>query len=338
MPQGKFLSHTPFSRTGGRLGGWERASFVLKKPSLKSSRTHPKLTQPKSNQQSAILNLSVSRSTMAPPLETILMRELRINYRQAHEIVLEGRNLLEMDKFAPWTPALEALCMTLYESKTPNMKKRAPGEVSKPSSRKSSSTASLHSLFLQDRKQTQPQDDHSLPNMTFSDSSTDGTTTSSLSSSFHNSNNSNNHQSFMNHSSSSPLTIEICPGVVHPVRGSEETLEAIQQQSTIQVECMICWEALLCVRDCDYVVCPDCRVVCPVVETKQSPYEYDPTSTASSSSMNHHQHHHQQQQPHAIFTRERAAPSKRSPQEWVGGVGLGLRVRDAASVTQRNSL
>jgi len=66
------------------------------------------------------------------------------------------------------------------------------------------------------------------------------------------------------HSSQSPLSIEIAPGVSAPLRGSTESYEAIQQGFSVTCSCFCCATNLVCIADADYVLCPDCRVVSPV--------------------------------------------------------------------------
>lgn len=46
-----------------------------------------------------------------------------------------------------------------------------------------------------------------------------------------------------------------------PLRGSEETLRAIEAGLGQQVTCMACGALLTCINDCLMVICPDCRCV-----------------------------------------------------------------------------
>ena len=59
------------------------------------------------------------------------------------------------------------------------------------------------------------------------------------------------------------LQVEIAPGVMAAVRGSEETWKAIEEGYSINADCFICSQSLICIADADYVLCPDCRVVSP---------------------------------------------------------------------------
>jgi hypothetical protein len=58
--------------------------------------------------------------------------------------------------------------------------------------------------------------------------------------------------------------MEISPGVFVPLRGSQETLDAMREGDCVNVHCFCCAAKLLCISDAEYVVCPDCRVVSPV--------------------------------------------------------------------------
>lgn len=58
--------------------------------------------------------------------------------------------------------------------------------------------------------------------------------------------------------------IEIAPGIFAPLRGSLETLRALQRGDCITVMCMCCSAKLTCLSDAEYVLCPDCRVISPI--------------------------------------------------------------------------
>jgi hypothetical protein len=62
----------------------------------------------------------------------------------------------------------------------------------------------------------------------------------------------------------SPHEVEVTPGVFMKLRGSAETWQAIRLNRIINTRCICCYITLHCVRDADYVICPDCRVVSPV--------------------------------------------------------------------------
>jgi hypothetical protein len=94
----------------------------------------------------------------------------------------------------------------------------------------------------------------------------------------------------------STLQLEISPGIFAPLRGSDETFNAIERGFSSNVDCFVCSTALICIADADYVLCPECRVVGPTgAAERKSP----PTSGFN--------------QPHR------------------GGVGLGLKARQASS-------
>lgn len=92
--------------------------------------------------------------------------------------------------------------------------------------------------------------------------------------------------------------IEVSPGYYLPLRGSVETLAAVDGGMARKVQCMACSATLLCVPDAELVICPDCRLLSPLTTSKQ---QYGST----------------QQQPGVQYT--------------VGGVGLGLKVEDNGS-------
>jgi hypothetical protein len=59
------------------------------------------------------------------------------------------------------------------------------------------------------------------------------------------------------------LQLEISPGVFAPLRGSDETSNAIKLGFFSNVDCFVCSTSLICIADADYVLCPECRVVGP---------------------------------------------------------------------------
>jgi hypothetical protein len=63
---------------------------------------------------------------------------------------------------------------------------------------------------------------------------------------------------------SSVIQIEIAPGVFSPLRGGQETGDAIREGNCVNVHCFCCAVELLCISDAQYVLCPDCNVVGPV--------------------------------------------------------------------------
>ena len=58
--------------------------------------------------------------------------------------------------------------------------------------------------------------------------------------------------------------IEIAPGILKPLRGSEETWKAIETGNIVPTVCISCALSLHCLDDAEYVICPACRVVGPV--------------------------------------------------------------------------
>jgi hypothetical protein len=66
------------------------------------------------------------------------------------------------------------------------------------------------------------------------------------------------------------IHVEVEPGVFLPLRGSEETLRAMAQGTTRLVQCLSCEAPLACVPDCQMVICPDCRVVSPILDEEQN--------------------------------------------------------------------
>jgi hypothetical protein len=60
--------------------------------------------------------------------------------------------------------------------------------------------------------------------------------------------------------------LEIAPGVFAALRGSQETMNAIREGDYVDVKCFCCAAKLLCISDAEYVLCPDCRVVSPLLD------------------------------------------------------------------------
>lgn len=58
--------------------------------------------------------------------------------------------------------------------------------------------------------------------------------------------------------------IEVADGVFMRLRGSQETEVAWDRGECIETLCFVCDIRLACVRDCDCVICPQCRLVSPV--------------------------------------------------------------------------
>ena len=58
-------------------------------------------------------------------------------------------------------------------------------------------------------------------------------------------------------------TIEISPGKNVPLRGAKETMYAIQCGFYVTIPCTICTQSLICIANCEMVLCPTCRIVSP---------------------------------------------------------------------------
>lgn len=58
-------------------------------------------------------------------------------------------------------------------------------------------------------------------------------------------------------------TIEISPGKYLPLRGAKETMYAIQCGFYVTIPCTICTQSLICIANCEMVLCPTCRIVSP---------------------------------------------------------------------------
>mmetsp|Transcript_9932 Transcript_9932/g.15346 ORF Transcript_9932/g.15346 Transcript_9932/m.15346 type:complete len:283 (+) Transcript_9932:127-975(+) len=67
--------------------------------------------------------------------------------------------------------------------------------------------------------------------------------------------------------------IEVEPGVFLSLRGSHETWEAVQRGRMQKVECWACSTDLLCLMDADYVLCPECRGLTPILTDVERPLE-----------------------------------------------------------------
>lgn len=60
------------------------------------------------------------------------------------------------------------------------------------------------------------------------------------------------------------VMVEIQPGFSLPLRGSQETLDAVARGRVLNASCMVCCFCVVVKDDCDFVICPECRVVSPV--------------------------------------------------------------------------
>jgi hypothetical protein len=64
--------------------------------------------------------------------------------------------------------------------------------------------------------------------------------------------------------------VEVAPGEYMPLRGSAETLKAIESGKACKVTCFACQASLWCVPDADLVLCPDCRILSPLSSKESS--------------------------------------------------------------------
>jgi hypothetical protein len=60
-------------------------------------------------------------------------------------------------------------------------------------------------------------------------------------------------------------TIEVSPGEHLRLRGADETWRAVQVDFYMPCECMCCSLTIFCIQDAACVLCPECRVVSPMV-------------------------------------------------------------------------
>lgn len=60
------------------------------------------------------------------------------------------------------------------------------------------------------------------------------------------------------------LELEIQPGVFVPLRGTAETVDAMNHNFILHTTCFACTAKVLCIADSEYVLCPVCKVVSPI--------------------------------------------------------------------------
>lgn len=60
------------------------------------------------------------------------------------------------------------------------------------------------------------------------------------------------------------MEIEVFQGVTKRLRGSDETFQAFQRGLCVETVCMMCSVQLLCISDCDGVICPLCLSMSPL--------------------------------------------------------------------------
>ena len=64
-----------------------------------------------------------------------------------------------------------------------------------------------------------------------------------------------------------PNTIEVTPGVIMPLRGKEETWQAVKQGNITVSKCVACQQELCCIMDAELLACPYCTMLSPVEQT-----------------------------------------------------------------------
>jgi hypothetical protein len=70
-------------------------------------------------------------------------------------------------------------------------------------------------------------------------------------------------------SSSKRSSIEICPGLVLPFWGTDDTQVAIKTKNIAVVVCSDCSTILSCIKDARFVICPDCQAISSVLSDKR---------------------------------------------------------------------
>ena len=64
--------------------------------------------------------------------------------------------------------------------------------------------------------------------------------------------------------STGAIEVEVTPGHYLPLRGAVETERAAQQGRVGPTACSCCNSRLYCILTAEFVLCPHCRIVCPV--------------------------------------------------------------------------
>ena len=59
--------------------------------------------------------------------------------------------------------------------------------------------------------------------------------------------------------------VEVAPGVHVRLRGADETWRSIENDFYMPTQCLPCGLTVFCIQDADFVICPDCRVVSPMM-------------------------------------------------------------------------
>lgn len=66
--------------------------------------------------------------------------------------------------------------------------------------------------------------------------------------------------------------IEVAPGVYKELRGSKETIHAVEQGYAVTTSCFCCGDKLKCLPDVEMIICPDCRIVSPLDQVDEDAY------------------------------------------------------------------
>jgi len=117
----------------------------------------------------------------------------------------------------------------------------------------------------------------------------------------------------VNENPSQKIQIEVAPGLFMPLRGSDETMDAIESGRARMVICFACNAKLSCVPDCELVICPDCRVVSPVEDDEDDLHRSMPNLGSGDDNR------YDDQSPGHTCSASLPPPRR--------GVGLGLKVR-----------
>lgn len=61
--------------------------------------------------------------------------------------------------------------------------------------------------------------------------------------------------------------IEVMPGYKVPLRGANETWQCVENDFFLPTSCMACSADICCIQDAEYVICPTCKVVSPLLSS-----------------------------------------------------------------------
>ena len=132
-----------------------------------------------------------------------------------------------------------------------------------------------------------------------------------------------------------PMQVEVYPGKLMKLRGAKETIEAIARGHSKSVSCYACGLGLRCVADCELVICPECRIMSPVLcqptslfEDAECEHEEEDTSYRYLGSMPRllPLWRDDDESFHSYIQKSNVHSWNRSSLESTGGVGLGLKI------------